>query len=55
MIECPRVSSIDEYYYPAIATATSSHIPSYIGAMYSSKQTYLEGIKGKKQMILNMT
>ena len=49
LIECPRVSSIDEYYYPAIATAnvTPPHIPSYIGAMYSSKQTYLDELKEK--------
>lgn len=49
LIECPRVSSIDEYYYPAIATAnvTPPHIPPYIGAMYSSKQTYLDELKEK--------
>lgn len=49
LIECPRVSSIDEYYYPAIVTAnvTPPHIPSYIGAMYSSKQTYLYELKEK--------
>ena len=49
LIECPRVSNIDEYYYPAIATAnvTQPHISSYIGAMYSSKQTYLDELREK--------
>lgn len=49
LIECPRVSSIDEYYYPSIATPhTTTHIP-YIGAMYSYKKTYLDELKNKAE------
>lgn len=48
-IECPRISSIDEYYYPSVPTAnaTSPHIPSYIGSMYSYEPTYLDKLKDK--------
>ena len=48
-IECPRISSIDEYYYPGIATTNVSppHIPSYIGSMHRYEQTYLEKLKEK--------
>lgn len=48
-IECRRISSIDEYYYPSISNtnATSPHIPSYIGSMYSYEPTYLDKLKDK--------
>lgn len=49
LIECPRVSSIDDYYYPSIPTTnvTPPHIPSYIGSMYSYKPTYLDKLRDK--------
>lgn len=50
LISCPRVSNIDEYYYPAVSTnVTAPHIPSYIGAMYSYKKTYLDELKDKAE------
>lgn len=49
LIKCPRVSNIDEYYYPSIATPNATpHIP-YIGAMYSYKKTYLDELKDKAE------
>lgn len=46
-IECPRISSIDEYYYPSVSTAnvTPPLIPSYIGTMCSYEPTYLDKLK----------
>lgn len=50
-IECPRISSIDEYYYPGIATTNISppHIPSYIGSMHRYEKTYLDKLKEKAE------
>lgn len=48
-IECPRISSIDGYYYPSVSNANvaSPHIPSYIGSMYSYEPTYLDKLKDR--------
>lgn len=47
-IQCPRISSIDEYYYPSIApTNVIPHIPTHIGAMYSYEPTYLDKLRDK--------
>lgn len=49
-IECPRISSIDEYYYPSIApTNVTTHIPTHIGAMYSYEPTYLDKLHNKAE------
>lgn len=49
LIECPRISSIEEYDYPAVPTtqSASSHIQSYIESMYSYEPTYLDELKDK--------
>lgn len=49
LIECPRISSIEEYDYPTVPTIhnASPHIPSYIGSMYSYEPTYLDKLKDK--------
>lgn len=49
LIECPRISSIEEYDYPAVPTIhnVSPHIPSYIGSMYSYEPTYIDKLKDK--------
>lgn len=48
-IKCPRISSIDEYYYPSVSTpnVTQPHIPPYIGAMCSYEPTYLDKLRYK--------
>lgn len=51
LIECPRISSIDEYSYSSVSTTSvaSPHISSYIGSMYSYESTYLDKLKDKAE------
>lgn len=49
LIQCPRISNIDEYYYPSVAmtSVSDTSIPSYINSIYSHKPTYLDKLQDK--------
>lgn len=49
-IECPKVSNIDEYYYPLVSHSDfTPYIPTNIGDMISYKQTYLDKLNEKAE------
>ena len=49
-IECPRVSNVDEYFYPSIVhNNITSHIPTNVGAMISYEPTYLDKLNEKAE------
>ncbi len=48
-IECPRISDIDEYYYPSIVNSNINlpHISPNVGIMNHYKPTYLDNMEEK--------